>query len=77
MNLVELIRFLLVTATVGAVVGGIIGLFMGNWAKGALLGAPFAPIGAGCIITLIVFVLDIRKKLQGKKTERGGGEVRR
>jgi len=77
MSLVDLIKFLLVTAMVGAVVGGVIGLFMGDWAKGAHLGALLGPIGAGCLVTLVVFGLDVRNKLKGKKPEQGGGEVRR
>jgi hypothetical protein len=60
MNLPELIIFLLVTSGVGALVGGIIGIFVDGFAKGAKLGAMFGPIAAGCIITVVVFICNLR-----------------
>jgi hypothetical protein len=60
-NVFELLIFLSVTATVGVIIGGIAGVFTGEIARGAKLGALLGPIVVAFGITLYLFISKTRK----------------
>ena len=75
MNIFEFLVFLFVTATIGTIIGCIVGLFTGEIGAGAKLGAFLGPIVAATGITFYLFFSKIKKsrahksKDQNKKSE--------
>jgi len=70
MNIFEFLVFLLVTATVGAIVVVIVSLFTGGLARGAEVGAFVGPIVAASGITIYLFISKIRKARAQKVTSK-------
>ena len=74
MNIFEFLIFILVTATTGAIIGGAAGVFKGEIARGAKLGAFLGPVVVAFGITLYLFISKIRKsrahKVTGKNDEK-------
>lgn len=62
MNMFELIIFLVVTGSVGAAIGWLVGVFTGNSAHAARLGTLLGPIVAAIALTIWAFGLQLRKK---------------